>query len=437
MANTTLLYYSKLLVRCSAYEKDGSGGGRVRVNGAAHRVPLQVGAALETKINRSLAGLMRPPVLSQPPTEEEAEGRRSQRQNIPSEKQTVDPFRQAVIVEGGVRYRQTVVVRSYEVGPDRTATLETVLNLLQETALNHVWMSGLLGDGFGATHAMITNNLIWVVSRMHVQVDHYPIWYIILVFVFVHGVLFVQRGRGKKIYAHQTEVGCRGEVLEIDTWVGSSGKNGMRRDWLVRGRSSGAIFVRATSTWVMMNKVTRRLSKMPKEVRDEISPWFIDRHAIDEGATDKIIKLDTNATYVDSDLKPKRSDLDMNHHVNNVKYVRWMLETLPDQFLQQHQLSSIILEYRKECGSSDVVQSICQPDEDTIMPGENVSIVMGPSLSQEIINGHHSLAGALQQWPTKYTHLLQLKANDKYEEIVRGRTTWKKKSYSISNVLKF
>ncbi|BAD73256.1 putative acyl-(acyl carrier protein) thioesterase [Oryza sativa Japonica Group] len=408
MANTTLLYYSKLLVRCSAYEKDGSGGGRVRVNGAAHRVPLQVGAALETKINRSLAGLMRPPVLSQPPTEEEAEGRRSQRQNIPSEKQTVDPFRQAVIVEGGVRYRQTVVVRSYEVGPDRTATLETVLNLLQETALNHVWMSGLLGDGFGATHAMITNNLIWVVSRMHVQVDHYPIW-----------------------------VGCRGEVLEIDTWVGSSGKNGMRRDWLVRGRSSGAIFVRATSTWVMMNKVTRRLSKMPKEVRDEISPWFIDRHAIDEVATDKIIKLDTNATYVDSDLKPKRSDLDMNHHVNNVKYVRWMLETLPDQFLQQHQLSSIILEYRKECGSSDVVQSICQPDEDTIMPGENVSIVMGPSLSQEIINGHHSLAGALQQWPTKYTHLLQLKANDKYEEIVRGRTTWKKKSYSISNVLKF
>ncbi|KAF2950348.1 palmitoyl-acyl carrier protein thioesterase, chloroplastic [Oryza sativa Japonica Group] len=404
MANTTLLYYSKLLVRCSAYEKDGSGGGRVRVNGAAHRVPLQVGAALETKINRSLAGLMRPPVLSQPPTEEEAEGRRSQRQNIPSEKQTVDPFRQAVIVEGGVRYRQTVVVRSYEVGPDRTATLETVLNLLQETALNHVWMSGLLGDGFGATHAMITNNLIWVVSRMHVQVDHYPIW---------------------------------GEVLEIDTWVGSSGKNGMRRDWLVRGRSSGAIFVRATSTWVMMNKVTRRLSKMPKEVRDEISPWFIDRHAIDEVATDKIIKLDTNATYVDSDLKPKRSDLDMNHHVNNVKYVRWMLETLPDQFLQQHQLSSIILEYRKECGSSDVVQSICQPDEDTIMPGENVSIVMGPSLSQEIINGHHSLAGALQQWPTKYTHLLQLKANDKYEEIVRGRTTWKKKSYSISNVLKF
>lgn len=47
---------------------------------------------------------------------------------------------------------------------------------MQETALNHVWMSGLLGDGFGATHGMMRNNLIWVVSRMQVQVDHYPIW---------------------------------------------------------------------------------------------------------------------------------------------------------------------------------------------------------------------------------------------------------------------
>ncbi|PWZ44912.1 Palmitoyl-acyl carrier protein thioesterase, chloroplastic [Zea mays] len=383
------------VVRCSASPSGGGGGGNaVRVNGAAHRAPLQVGAALETSINRSLAELS-PPLLPLLPTDDAGEER--SRQNIPTEKQTVDPFRQALIVEGGVRYQQTLVVRSYEVGPDKTATLETVLNLLQETALNHVWMSGLLGDGFGATHGMIRNNLIWVVSRMHVQVDQYPIW---------------------------------GEVLDIDTWVGSSGKNGMRRDWLIRGRNSGDVFVRATSTWVMMNKVTRRLSKMPEEVRAEIAPWFIDRHAIyQEEATDKIIKLDSNAMYVDSDLKPKRSDLDMNHHVNNVKYVRWMLETLPDHFQQQNQLSSIILEYRKECGSSDVVQSICQPDDDSIPPQEDVSMAIGPSLSPELISGHHSLAGALQHSPMKYTHLLQLKAGDKYEEIVRGRTTWKKKSY--------
>jgi len=177
------------VVRCSASSSGGgdggghgqqhrSGGNAVRVNGATHLAPLQVGAALETSINRSLAELSAPvlPLLPATGGDGDIGGEERSRQNIPTEKQTVDPFRQALIVEGGVRYQQTLVVRSYEVGPDKTATLETVLNLLQETALNHVWMSGLLGDGFGATHGMIRNNLIWVVSRMHVQVDQYPIW---------------------------------------------------------------------------------------------------------------------------------------------------------------------------------------------------------------------------------------------------------------------
>lgn len=53
------------------------------------------------------------------------------RQKIPTKKQLVDPHRQGLIIEGGVGYRQTVVIRSYEVGPDKTATVESVMNLLQ------------------------------------------------------------------------------------------------------------------------------------------------------------------------------------------------------------------------------------------------------------------------------------------------------------------
>ncbi|XP_028060191.1 palmitoyl-acyl carrier protein thioesterase, chloroplastic-like [Camellia sinensis] len=319
------------------------------------------------------------------------------RQNIPTGKQFEDPYRQGLLVEEGVGYRQTVVIRSYEVGPDKTATMETILNLLQETALNHVWMSGLLGDGFGATHGMMRNNLIWVVSRMEVQVDHYPIW---------------------------------GEVLEIDTWVGASGKNGMRRDWLIRSQASGLVFARATSTWVMMNQQTRRLSKMPEEVRAEISPWFIEKQAIKEDVNEKIEKLDEKAKYVNTDLKPKRSDLDMNHHVNNVKYLRWMLETIPDQFLENHQLSGMILEYRRECGSSDTVQSLCEPQENGILKDgtkqdTSMSLQNGFSMPSGIIEGN-GLLGCFDKVPFRYTHLLQIKGEAKNEEIVRGRTSWKR-----------
>lgn len=53
------------------------------------------------------------------------------RQNIRTRKQLVDSHRQGLIGQGGVGYKQTVVIRSYEVGPDKTATLESILNLLQ------------------------------------------------------------------------------------------------------------------------------------------------------------------------------------------------------------------------------------------------------------------------------------------------------------------
>ncbi|KAF5450961.1 hypothetical protein F2P56_031270 [Juglans regia] len=324
------------------------------------------------------------------------------RQNIPTRKKLVDPHRQGLITQGGVGYRQTVVIRSYEVGPDKTATLESILNLLQETALNHVWMSGLLSNGFGATHGMVKNNLIWVVSRMQVQVDHYPIW---------------------------------GEIMEIDTWVGASGKNGMRRDWLVRSQATGLVFARATSTWVMMNQQTRRLSKMPEEVRAEISPWFIEKQAIHEDSPEKIIKLDSKARYMNSNLKPKRSDLDMNHHVNNVKYVRWMLETIPDEILESHQLSSIILEYRKECGSSDKVQSLCHPDDDGVLKDglkqtNDINLLNGFSLASEILE-NNGLLHPFKKEPLRYTHLLQTQGERGSEEIVRGRTAWKKKMSTL------
>ncbi|KAH8500686.1 hypothetical protein H0E87_015787 [Populus deltoides] len=305
------------------------------------------------------------------------------RQNIPTKKQLVDYHRQGLIIEEGVGYRQTVVIRSYEVGSDKTATLESIV----------IFSS----NGFGATHEMMKNDLIRVVSRMQVQVDRYPIW---------------------------------GEIMEIGTWVGAPGKNGMRRDWLIRSQATGHVFARAASTWVMMNQKTRRLSKMPEEVVAEISPWFIEKQAIQEDVPEKISKLDSKAKYVNSNLK--RSDLDMNQLVNNMKNVRWMLETIPDLFLESHQLSSIILEYRRECGGSNIVQSLCEPDEDGILnsglkQNNDTSPLNRFSLASEIMEGN-GLLGSLDNVPLRYTHLLQTQGETKNEEIVRGKDHMEEKA---------
>lgn len=117
------------------------------------------------------------------------------------------------------------------------------------------------------------------------------------------------------------------------------------------------------SVWVMMNKLTRRLSKIPEEVREEIGSYFVDSAPILEEDNRKLPKLDDNtADYIRSGLsvcplfsviviiflfipftsyagfwlgcilslffQPRWSDLDVNQHVNNVKYIGWILEVI-------------------------------------------------------------------------------------------------------------
>ncbi|CAL9168647.1 unnamed protein product [Musa hybrid cultivar] len=276
-----------------------------------------------------------------------------------------DAFGLGKIVQDGMVFRQNFSIRSYEIGADRTASIETLMNHLQETALNHVRSVGLLGDGFGSTPEMTKNNLIWVVTKMQIVVEHYPSW---------------------------------GDIVEVDTWVGASGRNGMRRDWHVRDYRTGQTILRASSVWVMMNKHSRRLSKMPEEVRAEIEPYFMVKAPIVEEDKRKLPKLeDGTANHVRRGLTPRWADLDVNQHVNNVKYIGWILESAPISILENHQLASMTLEYRRECGRDSVLQSLT-----------------AVSTSPDGIQGDG----------IECQHLLRLECG---AEIVRGRTEWKPK----------
>ncbi|KAL5729412.1 hypothetical protein ACHQM5_002371 [Ranunculus cassubicifolius] len=274
----------------------------------------------------------------------------------------VDPFGLGKIVQDGLVFQQNFSIRSYEIGIDGTTSIESFMNHLQETALNHAKTVGLLGDGFGSTEAMSRLNLIWVVAKMQIQVNRYPSW---------------------------------GDTVQVDTWVASNKKHGMRRDWLVRDMSTGETLARASSLWVMMNTKTRKLSKMPDDVRAEIEPYFINCAPIVEDDGRKLPKLDeTTADYVRNGLTPRWNDLDLNQHVNNVKYIGWILES-SISMLENHELAGITLEYRKECRKDNVLESLTAVTED----------------------------GTKEGWP-ECVHMLRL---DSGLEIVRGRTSWRPK----------
>ncbi|PKI46237.1 hypothetical protein CRG98_033364 [Punica granatum] len=247
----------------------------------------------------------------------------------------IDPFGLGGIVQDGLVFRQNFTIRSYEIGADQTASIETIMNQLQEAALSHFMTAGLIFDGFGSTREMTKRNLIWVVTKMQVLVDRYP-----------------------------------------------------------------------TCVWVMMNKLTRKLSKIPKEVRGEIEPHLLNSAPVVDEDSRKLPKLDAKtADYVLSGLTPRWSDLDVNQHVNNVKYIGWILEvyllranlqSTPQTILETHDLLAITLEYRRECGRDSVRQSLTKISGD----------------------------GAEKSRKVEFKHLLQLETG---HEIVRARTEWKPK----------
>lgn len=79
------------------------------------------------------------------------------------------------------------------------------------------------------------------------------------------------------------------------------------------------------------------------------------------------------------------------------------------------------MEYRRECGSSDMVQSLCEPEafnfEEIIQDSENV-------FNRRLYKGEYVSS---KKKLKRYTHLLQVVGDNEQEEIVRGRTTWKRK----------
>ncbi|KAI3714731.1 hypothetical protein L6452_21690 [Arctium lappa] len=117
------------------------------------------------------------------------------------------------LVKDGFVFRQNFYIRSYEIGPDRKALVETLMNYLQETILNHFKAIGLLHDGMGSTPEMDKRSLIWVMTKLHVAVDRYPTW---------------------------------GDVVQIDTWYATSGTYGVRCNWMVRDCKSDTILIRAS-----------------------------------------------------------------------------------------------------------------------------------------------------------------------------------------------
>lgn len=172
-------------------------------------------------------------------------------------------------------------IKSYHSDQNGKLTLPALFHFLQECA----WDNARLNN-FGYEF-LKTENAFWVLSRVLVQMDKYPQWK---------------------------------DEIEIKTWPKGADGFFALRDFEIY--CNGDLVGRATTSWLILDSESRRPRKL--ENFNFIHENFLKEEAIDR----KLEKIVFSGELTELEKrKVYHSDLDVNKHVNNSTYVRWIMDS--------------------------------------------------------------------------------------------------------------
>jgi len=99
------------------------------------------------------------------------------------------------------------------------------------------------------------------------------------------------------------------------------------------------------STWVTINSETRKLAKLPEEIRTR---WLLlapspARTVLPASDTKRKLQEfpPTDRAAAGPVVSARRSDMDPNGHINNVCYLSWALEAVPEYVYNNYNLREV------------------------------------------------------------------------------------------------
>ena len=211
-------------------------------------------------------------------------------------------------------YWWDVQVRYGETGADGHARLSAVADWFQEAAgLNAAEL------GFG-DEVMFRQGVTWVLTRMILRIEKLPL---------------------------------AGEHMRVHTWPARLDHVGHRGYELFDAQ--GNRLIEATGAWVVMDLQTRRLVPMPEILQSAYPKKTLD---IMPFSCRMIPRL--RNTERETSILVRRDDLDMNGHVNNARYLGWLLEPLP---VDEGTPALLDVQFRAETFPGESLRSICSAAE--------------------------------------------------------------------------
>lgn len=215
-----------------------------------------------------------------------------------------------------VKHEEIFNIRSYEVDFNNKLFVSSMFDYMQQAATLH---ANNLGFGFDN---LTEKGLYWVLSRIDVEIISHPTY---------------------------------GGKVKVTTWPKSVNKLFAMRDYILTDDQENVI-CKATSAWILMDMNKKRPSKPPKDLCREVEEYAI------KTMPDKIQEPeDRRLDYLH---KVGYSDCDVNKHVNNVNYIRWIQNSFDQTFYNTHSMSHIQVNFLCECGMGHDIEIHKQQLED-------------------------------------------------------------------------
>ena len=208
------------------------------------------------------------------------------------------------------------------VAPDGLASIRGLAYCMQETAVNHADVRKL---GY---EDLIQENKAWVLTRQII-----------------------------KLY----EIPRLNQKISIETWANSVTETMAIRDFNILNSDKEIIGISRTS-YMIIDLKTRKPVRLPRSILENIPPI--------PGRLSEQLELEKIPF---SDQKPEKevifnvvySDLDLNLHVNNINYLKWVLDDFDYEFRNKYRVSSIETNYLGEALYGDTLVIDTIPVSDT------------------------------------------------------------------------
>ena len=200
-------------------------------------------------------------------------------------------------------YSRTYDIPYFLIDKNRKLRITALMQFLEDMAIRHSEHCGVVLDYYHE------NGVAWVLAKWDIEVYSYP-------------------GFGQQITISTVPTSFRSyfgfRMLEV-------------RD------EADKLLARAHTLWVFVD--TRRKKPIP------VSEELIRAYGLTSDQK-KPLPIEAPSAPGSDELQThfqiRPGDIDTNGHVNNIRFVEWALDTLPIDFTENHSVTRVLVDYRKE-----------------------------------------------------------------------------------------